>query len=306
MTGTIHNPARFNPEDYEVRGYFDNQPPEYIPPASVGIGVYEQVRVEYARIYEGWQRQGEALFGKDWRAMSCRCTHCGNGSVRYVAAVRHRPTGEMTCFGSQCIDRLRFEDKFKFRLKYIRSHAANMARAAERAAALAAYLGVHPEIVALQAAVADDEGPHARNGFIKDVLGRLARDGQITERQREAILKSAAKDLEYKARRERQAAEPKGEAPEGRTTVTGTVVGLKWRENDWGGDWLKMTVKLDNNARVWCTAPTAYDSEGKAIDFERGDRITFTATFERANDDPSFAFGKRPHFKGLERAAVVG
>lgn len=305
MAGTIHNPARFEPEDYEVRGYFDNQPPEYIPPSGFGIGACQQAQEEYVRVCEGWQRHGEALFGKDWRAMSCRCTHCGNGTVRYVAAVRYRPTGEITCFGSSCIERLRFEDKHQFQLKHIRSHAANMARAAERAAALAAYLDAHPEIVALQAAVADDEGPHARNGFIKDVLGRLGRDGQITERQREAILKSAAKDLEYKARREREAAEPKAEAPEGRVTVTGTVVGLKWKENGWGGA-LKMTVKLDDNARVWSTAPTAYDSKGEAIDFERGDRITFTATFERAKDDPSFAFGKRPHFKGLERAAIAG
>ncbi len=296
MAGTIHNPARFEPKDYEVRGYFDNKPPEFY---------YRMDTDTYRRLYDAWKEDGKLLFGPDWVSKVHRCTHCGNSLVRYVAAAVHRPTGEIICFGSQCVERLHFEDKHQFRLKHIRSHAMNMARAAERAARLKAYLEQFPAVAALIEAVAVEDGPHARNGFIRDVLGKLQRYGEISDRQREAILKSAAKDLEYKARREREAAEPKGEAPEGRTTVTGTVVGLKWKENDWGGA-LKMTVKLDNNARVWATAPAAYDPKGEAIDFERGDRITFTATFERAKDDPSFAFGKRPHFKGLEPAAVAG
>jgi hypothetical protein len=83
-----------------------------------------------------------------------------------------------------------------------------------------------------------------------------------------------------------EATEVKGNAPEGRQTVTGVVLSTKVVEGAFGVT-KKMLVKLENNSRVWVTVPG-----GSGI--ERDQTVTFTATFEVSKDDKSFAFGKRP------------
>lgn len=96
-----------------------------------------------------------------------------------------------------------------------------------------------------------------------------------------------ARFLDREAARVAEDAAPAEAAPEGRVVVTGTVVGLKWQESEYGTT-LKWTVKDDRGFRVWSTVPSA------AFDVERGDRVTFTVTLERSRDDETFAFGKRP------------
>lgn len=75
-------------------------------------------------------------------------------------------------------------------------------------------------------------------------------------------------------------------APQGLQTVTGRVLTIKPKTGMYGTT-NKMTVKLENGSRVWASVP-------KGATVRPGDDITFTATFERSKDDPSFAFGSRP------------
>lgn len=96
-----------------------------------------------------------------------------------------------------------------------------------------------------------------------------------------------ARYLDREAARAAEAAAPAEPAPEGRVVVTGTVVGLKWQESQYGTT-LKWTVRDDRGFRVWGTVPSALG------EVERGDRVTFTVTLERSRDDETFAFGKRP------------
>ena len=96
-----------------------------------------------------------------------------------------------------------------------------------------------------------------------------------------------ARHLDREAAQAAEVAAPAEAAPEGRVVVTGTVVGLKWQESQYGTT-LKWTVKDDRGFRVWSTVPSA------AGEPERGDRVTFTVTLERSRDDETFAFGKRP------------
>jgi hypothetical protein len=96
-----------------------------------------------------------------------------------------------------------------------------------------------------------------------------------------------ARYLDREAVRATEAAAPTEPAPEGRVVVTGTVVGLKWQDTDFGTT-LKWTVRDDRGFRVWSTVPSVLS------DVERGDKVTFTVTLERSRDDASFAFGKRP------------
>src|ERR1051326_2340666 len=100
------------------------------------------------------------------------------------------------------------------------------------------------------------------------------------------------KEIE-RAERAKQRAEA-GPAPEGRVAVRGTVSTIKEYASDFGGGYynddavvVKMTVILENGSRVWVTVPSN-------IDPKPGDVVEFRATFTRAEDDPTFAKGKRP------------
>jgi hypothetical protein len=84
-----------------------------------------------------------------------------------------------------------------------------------------------------------------------------------------------------------EAAGPQEDVPEGRVELTGTVVGLKVVESDFGAT-EKMTVRDDRGFRVWVTVPSAIAG------VERGQRVTLTATVTPSDDDPKFGFGKRP------------
>src|SRR5262245_20963347 len=88
-TPTIHNPTNFEPADYEVRGYYDAKRPEY---------VFGMPAEGYAEIVRLWEMDMADGFGPDWRSKIYRCTHCGNGHVRWITATTHTPTGEIVTF----------------------------------------------------------------------------------------------------------------------------------------------------------------------------------------------------------------
>jgi hypothetical protein len=73
---------------------------------------------------------------------------------------------------------------------------------------------------------------------------------------------------------------------EGRYEIQGEVLSVKFQESQFGGS-LKMLVEVDGY-KVWGTVPT--DLYG----VDRGDRVAFTATVERSQDDAGFGFFKRP------------
>lgn len=107
--------------------------------------------------------------------------------------------------------------------------------------------------------------------------------------------------IERKVRADAEAARKADatEAPEGRTEVEGVIVATKTYENDFGVT-EKMTVLADAGFKVFVTIPSQIGSwecneDGSyTAPAGRGDRVRFTATFERSNDDSTFAFGKRP------------
>lgn len=280
---TAHNPSNFNPADYEVRGYFDNRRPEY---------VYGMTADEYEAVVQAWEVEAQALFGPEWQQRMHHCMHCGQSNVRYVAAATHLPTGEIVCFGDICANnRLSLPGRDEFKRQFIRSKAENDRRHALRMAKVEAWLKANPEFQV----VVDhkDEPVHTKNGFLHDVVRKLWQYGTISERQRDAVLRAYRRDIEYTQRRAEAEALPRGEAPVGRQDVEGLVLAVKTVASQYG-DQLKMMVELSNRSKVWCTVPMIWTPEGNAVYVERGDRLAFRATFERAKDDPSMAWGKRP------------
>lgn len=85
----------------------------------------------------------------------------------------------------------------------------------------------------------------------------------------------------------------KGNAPEGKVTVSGTIIFIKKfvpiNAYDHGTD--KMMVELENKSTVWGTLPSCISH------FEIGDDVVFSATFTRAYGDKTHAFFKRPVMK---------
>jgi len=280
---TTHNPTHFEPADYEVLDVLDNKRPEF----------YGDVEA-YAAEVKWWAEALEAALGPDWRARKGHCAHCGNGRVRWITVTTHRPTGDRIVFGADCTARLDFANRQEWKLAQLQSKAAAGHARLKVWKARCAFLATNP---AVAAAIEQAKGAaHAKNTFVADVLAKLDQFGSLSERQVAAVLSSLQRDVATAARKAVEAQEPKGAAPTGRTTVTGEVLSVKVQEGDYGTV-RKMLVKLASNAKVWLTAPSA-------ADISRGDTVTVTATFEVSKDDPSFAFGKRPHLVSHVAAAV--
>ncbi|AVJ49927.1 hypothetical protein FDJ43_gp29 [Microbacterium phage Koji] len=198
-----------------------------------------------------------------------------------------------------------------------------LAKLAKRQAAWDALAAAHPDVWVLVSKAANvqvaEGGEYTyteRDSFVAKLADMLWSYGerQYTERQIAALQAIADKRSQQQA--------TSTPAPAGRVQVTGTILSAKVRENDYGVQ-NKITVQDDRGFRVYVSIPKAQGEEafdtfleqiqadGSTIyDFGsscwflgtedgrytgvKGRRITFTATLEASQDDPSFAFGSRP------------
>jgi len=287
---SIHNPSNFEPSNYEVVEYLDNRPPAPPTGAWINAGSYPELFARYDILRAEWRSAMVHFFGENFSSVIHRCCHCGNGTIRYIAVCLYKPTQEHVVFGDICVDRLGFANANTFKAAQVRA-AAQAERI--RFTILLKYDRTIAANPALQTVINEANDPvHANNNFAKDILAKLRQYGTLSERQIECVVSSFQRDREYAARRAVEAAEPKGNAPEGRAYVTGTVLSVKEYANNFGyrgsSTW-KMLVKLANNSRVFVSVPSSAD-----VLSLRGKKIGFTATFTPKPEDLSFAFGKRP------------
>lgn len=161
--------------------------------------------------------------------------------------------------------------------------AADTARKAAAAkAARAEFAAANPEAVKILRRWAKHDE------FVADLARQYAERGDLSDRQIEVLLQAPAK---IKARQAREKAEAERMAqatpvPTGTEQITGEVLTLKWVEGDYGST-LKMLVMEDRGFKVWGTCP-------RAIQPEKGDRVSLLAAVEPSHDDPLFGFYKRP------------
>lgn len=80
-----------------------------------------------------------------------------------------------------------------------------------------------------------------------------------------------------------EAAEP---VPTGRVAITGTVLGTKAQDTQFGTVY-KMLVQDDKGFKVWGSIPTSLPNP-------KSRTVTFMAAVEPSEDDPKFGFFKRP------------
>lgn len=100
---------------------------------------------------------------------------------------------------------------------------------------------------------------------------------------------ASKKDLNIKDLKRQKELEKslKGDAPVGKQTIKGKIIGLPIRENYYGIQH-KMMLELENKATVYGSLPS------KIFNAEVGDIVEFTATFELAEEDHTHSFFKRP------------
>lgn len=264
---TIHNPVNFEPTDYSVIDYIDNQPPPFCggPVAA------------WAQEVESWRVHVRSL---KVQGGIHRCCHCGNGTIRYVTVCRHEPTGQNVAFGTDCTERLSLPGADAFKALHIRTAAALAAAAAKRQAQRQAILDANPGLAEALA--------RTSNSFIADIARKFEQYATLSPRQIEAVIAAAKRDAEYKARRVEEAA-TRGPVPTGkRIEFTGKLVSRKQQESQFGIQH-KCLIKLPNGSAIWMTEPAGCNVELQG-------EVTIRATVEASKDDPSFGFAKRPHF----------
>lgn len=303
-----HRPATFIPEDYEAVGYYDNQSRA----ADGRYGFSERLRLS----------QLVNASTSTAYASGHQCDHCG-AAIRYVVVVRHIPTGDHLAVGETCADGRFTYSKTEFdRMR----KAAELDRRQQRILeAWNAYKAEH--------AVDWDALCASTNDFVQDVLRRGRTNGSISERQREAIVIAVARDAEREARVATEPEVVKAVVPEGRVTLTGTVLTVRGQETRYGTV-TKMLVGVTTDAgmfKVWGTLPaslagvwgcTAHNVTADSPDYDalvgghrfnchcgyinvarRGDVVTFSAEVTRSSDDESFGFFSRPTKASIVEAA---
>ena len=187
--------------------------------------------------------------------------------------------------GEDCLDN-RFDNVTAFDFKQLREDAKAKAAATRSMERKNTALKENPGLAA---------GYDSTNSFVQDVMRRFDRKGEITERQLAAVLKTIERDAE---RAEREAvwateAELAADAPTGKVTVTGEIISTKWQESMYGSTH-KMILKTETGWKLYVTVPSSvYDSSDSSLPIT-GKHVTLTATVTPSDDDPKFAFGKRP------------
>lgn len=279
----VHSPANLVTEDYEYLFCFDNQAP----------GFLVNVDMEWWRSITNFTPE---LSDRGWH----QCHHCG-AHIRYVALLRHVPSGYAIAVGETCLDN-RFE-RATAEFHALR-RAAQLDRQEQRikTAATAFLEGI--EDADVHEALTKDGDLSGFVGLddygtstILDIRRKLWNYGELSDRQVAFVRRLIDQGYERVQREEEQEAEAKVSAPIGRHEFEGVVVSRKGRETAYGYV-VKITVKVTTPEGVWL----AWLSEPKAIETERGDVVRLTATLE-PSDNHYFAFGKRPSKAEIVRHA---
>lgn len=291
----VHSPSNLVTEDYDFLGCGDF--------GAADEPGYSPLMTPYAQqlLTEGWRFADVETNGD--------CQHCG-ARLRYFAVLLHTPSKCFVRVGETCLDN-RFELATGEFHKLRKAAKLNRERRVMREVR-AEFAADHADVIGfLSEKMTECE---SRFGYLPDpeldgylpgvsfwefylsLYARLERTGLLSERQVEALRKSAVKDAARKVAREeeRKDSEPVPMTDE-KIVVTGEITKLDLKDDGFGGTREVMTVKDDRGFLLWGTQPT------KLYEAKVGSRVTFTATVQRSDRDNFFGFFKRP-----SQASVVG
>ena len=224
---------------------------------------------------EAYDRAG----GVSGKPVKCDC--CGH-ALKYACLVEHAPSQKFYYVGRTCCASI---ECLKGSLNTIENASLVATQRAQCNAREANFRKVNPHAVA-----AYEWALNGANGLAKDIASKVRSYG-ISQPQANFLVNLFTED-------ERRRSTATGKALEGRHTVTGVIVGLKTVEGPYGNT-LKAVVDLLNGVK-------AYGSVAGNASAEKGQKVTFTATFEPSKDNQLFGFWKRPaKWSVIDSGAVI-
>lgn len=279
----------FDPQTYDYVMCWDFGGPGEIDPEDRRI-----MQEEWNACVTPYESRGYTFTGERGQ-----CAHCGQW-LRYAAVMVRHVSRELVFVGQTCLDQ-------RFSGVTAEQFRAMQKRAAEQRAKQLIKQGVretcerHPLVTELTYGPANpllNWTDKRYNDFLHDVGNRFMRTGKLSEKQIGAVERCIMGAMKYTARveeserkraAERAQVEESGVTyPDGRTTVTGTILMTRWYENDYG-ETLKMTVKDDRGFLVFLSVPNSILAHA-----DKGKRVRFDAALTVSPDDGLFGFGKRP------------
>jgi hypothetical protein len=121
-------------------------------------------------------------------------------------------------------------------------------------------------------------------------LKDLVTAGFVSERRIAFLAALPGAKTRWIRNQERVSNPPTTPAPVGRIEVSGEIISVKERINEFTGTSVyKMLVLLSCRNKVYCSLPSSVNP-----DSAKGKKIKFVARFERSQDDEHFSFGSRP------------
>ena len=130
-----------------------------------------------------------------------------------------------------------------------------------------------------------------------DIVHKLIKYGDISDKALAFVATLPDRILNVKETQEKWDAEAAAAKPvpfEGRQEFEGTIISKRLVESDYGNT-EKITVKHADGWRVWTTLPSS------AYNYEVGETIELRANITISDDDPKFAFAKRPFLLSEEK-----
>lgn len=218
-----------------------------------------------------------------------KCDCCGSTRLLYACNVVHKPTMKGYWIGRDCAQSI--ADAQRLNLGSLSETLKERNVAKHRTEKWVAANPQHAEIVAWAKTGVDS--------IARDIAGKLARYGSISERQVEFLYK-------LKKQRDDRAAEkaaepvPTAPAPQGRVEVEVELLGSRRDETAFGTTTKLLCRVVETAAKVWFTQPMGWACP------EKGDRAVIRANWERSERDQFFGFGGRPHFVRETRRVEQG
>jgi hypothetical protein len=223
------------------------------------------------------------------------CSHCGAG-IRYLAKFMHIESGKIKNIGETCLMNS-VDSSVTIQFKKLRKEAKLNAQRENMKQKRIDFIAANPVIQTLidyvdAHSTGKDAFGYEGSAFLISLYFQFKKYAELSEKQLASIEPAIVRQSETDQKNaEREAVKidlinSGVQAPEGKITIEGEVVGLKEYESQYGITY-KMIVKADAGWAVFATIPSN-------INPAKGDRVRFSATLTRSQDDPLFAFAKRP------------
>lgn len=214
-----------------------------------------------------------------------KCTVCGSHFI-YGEIWKHVPTGEHVHIGHIC------SGKYGLLADYSEFELAHERWKRARATELKKKKNKEDREDFLSKNQGLEEALEADHYIVRDIKRRFVQYCSLSDKQIELVFELSKMSDEPEEQEEKYV-----QAPEGRQTFEGVVVGTKSVESQWGTT-RKMIVKMTTDDGVWLaygTIPSGcstYDSWGDQG--LRGKSVRVTGTLTRSDRDDHFSFFKRP------------